>query len=118
MNFIVCCFVFSDEDTDVKALVGSWLKRQSDERMREVLSGWIDDHFYNALQKVLRSADFIVDTTLVGVVMNGLSHFHKIYNKDHFALALVRGLGGNLSDGARAKFAQEVGDILVNLIEL
>ena len=106
--FILDIFGFSDEDTDIKALVGSWLKRHQDERMRDVLSGWIDDHFYNALQIVLRSPDFIVDTTLVGVVMNGLSHFHKVYNKDHFALALVRGLGGNLSDAARTKFAKEV----------
>ena len=45
--------VFSDEDTDVKALVTSWLKRQ-DEKSRELLSGWIEDHFYSALELVLR----------------------------------------------------------------
>ena len=49
----LCVRVFSDEDTDVKALVTSWLKRQ-DEKSRELLSGWIEDHFYSALELVLR----------------------------------------------------------------
>ena len=49
-----------------------------------------------------------MDTTLVGVVMNGLSHLHDIQSKEHFALGLVRGLGGNLPVQARERFAKEV----------
>lgn len=52
--------------------------------------------------------DFVVETTLVGVVMNGLSHLHKIRDRAHFAVCLMRGLGGNLPDSLREKFAQEV----------
>ena len=56
--------VCSDEDTDIKALVASWLKRQ-DERSRDVLGGWIEDHFYNALQLVMRSvSDVVIAVTL------------------------------------------------------
>ena len=40
--------------------------------------------------------------------MNGLSHLHGVTRKEHFALALVRGLGGNLAEEAREKFAREV----------
>ena len=64
---------FSDEDTDIKNLVNSWLKRQ-DERSRDVLSGWIEDHFYDALQLALRSVcvvscfmfyEILVQTTIL-----------------------------------------------------
>ena len=44
--------------------------------------------------------------------MNGLSHFHGVHNKEHFALALVRGLGGNLPEEAREKFARDVYSML------
>lgn len=40
--------------------------------------------------------------------MNGLSHFHQVVNKAHFAVCLVRGIGGNLSEASREMFAKEV----------
>lgn len=44
---------FSDEDTDIKSVVQSWLNKQPEEdRMR--ISGWIEDHFYKALDYVLK----------------------------------------------------------------
>ena len=49
-----------------------------------------------------------MDTTLVGVVMNGLSHLCNIQSREHFACALIKGLGGNLVEGTREKFAKEV----------
>ena len=52
--------------------------------------------------------DFVVDTSLVGVVMNGLSHFYQVRSKTHFAVCLMRGLGGNLVESAREAFAKEV----------
>ena len=45
-----CC---SDEDTDVKALVSSWIKRQEG-RDIQMLTGWIEDYFYRALEWVLK----------------------------------------------------------------
>ena len=50
----------------------------------------------------------MVDTTLVGVVMNGLSHFAGVQDKSHFAVCLIRGLGGNLTETARERFANDV----------
>ncbi|CAG5115632.1 unnamed protein product, partial [Candidula unifasciata] len=97
----------SDEDVDVKALVSSWLKSQP-ESEQHLLSGWVEDYFYRGLQWVLKQNDWVVETSLVGTVLNGLSHLHHISNKAHFAVSLIRGLGGNLSEGSREVFAKEV----------
>ncbi|XP_071126281.1 cytoplasmic dynein 2 heavy chain 1-like isoform X2 [Mytilus edulis] len=97
----------SDEDTDVKALVSSWLSSQPDSD-QQILSGWIEDYFYKAVEWVLKRSDFVVDTSLVGCVLNGLSHLHNVRNKAHFAVCLIHGLGGNLNEGSREEFAKEV----------
>ena len=52
--------------------------------------------------------DLVVETSLVGVVLNGLSHLSHVKNKAHFAMCLIRGLGGNLNEGSRENFAKEV----------
>lgn len=49
-----------------------------------------------------------MDTTLVGVVLNGLSHLRKVGDKTEFCVSLIRGLGGNLSEKSRTSFAKEV----------
>ncbi|CAG2190736.1 DNCH2 [Mytilus edulis] len=98
---------FLDEDTDVKALVSSWLSSQPDSD-QQILSGWIEDYFYKAVEWVLKRSDFVVDTSLVGCVLNGLSHLHNVRNKAHFAVCLIHGLGGNLNEGSREEFAKEV----------
>jgi hypothetical protein len=41
-------------------------------------------------------------------VLNGLSHLHEIKNQAHFAVALIRGLGGNLTEQALNEFAKTV----------
>jgi hypothetical protein len=43
----------SDEDTDVKALISTWLSSQP-EADQGMLSGWIEDHFHKALAWVLK----------------------------------------------------------------
>lgn len=50
----------------------------------------------------------MVDTTLVGVVLNGLSHLSGTRDKTEFSVRLVRGLGGNLPVRTRENFAKEV----------
>ena len=55
---------------------------------------------------------FLVDTTLVGCVLNGLAHVIGVSptgNRLEYAVALVRGLGGNLNESTRESFAKEVG---------
>ena len=46
-------YACSDEDTDVKAIVQSWLNKLP-EKERDKLSGWIEDHFYRGLDLVLK----------------------------------------------------------------
>lgn len=57
---------------------------------------------------IILQSDFVVDTSLVGCVLNGLSHLHNVRNKAHFAVCLIHGLGGNLNEGSREEFAKEV----------
>ena len=56
----------------------------------------------------METKKFVVDTTLVGMTMNGLSHLVGVSCRAEFACALVRGLGGNLQEAARERFAKEV----------
>ena len=58
----------------------------------------------------------MVDTTLVGVVMNGLSHFCAVQDKSHFAVCLIRGLGGNLPEAMREKFAADVSGLFTTIV--
>ncbi|XP_037796301.1 LOW QUALITY PROTEIN: cytoplasmic dynein 2 heavy chain 1-like [Penaeus monodon] len=97
----------SDEDTNIQAVVSAWLSSQ-EESTRKYLEPYIEEHFFKALEWVLRAGEAQVETTLVGWVLNGLSHLPGVTSKVHFALALVRGLGGNLPENIRADFAREV----------
>ncbi|CAN0492010.1 unnamed protein product, partial [Ectocarpus sp. 8 AP-2014] len=60
----------SDEDVDVKRLLARWIKTQPED-LRGGLAGWVDDMFYRGLDYVL-DREMVVDTTLVGTVLNGL----------------------------------------------
>ena len=44
----------------------------------------------------------------MGNVLNGLSHFHRVRYRAQFAMCLIRGLGGNLTDTSREEFAKQV----------
>ena len=102
-------FSVSDEDIDVHAIVKSRLKHLPASLIKNQLEGWIEDHFYRSLNWVIQNGEFVLDTTMVGVAMNGLSHIMGVASKSEFACALVRGFGGNLSVTSRTAFAKEVG---------
>ena len=85
-----------------------WLQSQPPSPSLSSLEGWIEDYFHTALDWVVKSSDLVVNTTLVGVAMNGLSHLVGVTSKAEFACALVRGLGGNLPLPTREKLAKEV----------
>ncbi len=102
-------YLYSDEDTDVKAIVKSWLKRHS---ALPSLVGWIEDYYYTALDWVLKNGDTITDTTLVGLVVTGLSHLIGTETKAEFTCGLVKGLGSNLALETRTKFAKEVSNLI------
>jgi dynein heavy chain 2 len=98
---------FSDEDTDVKAVVQSWLAKESDDT-RSSTEQYINDYFFEAYNWIIKQNDFVVETTLIGTVLNGLSHLHGVHDKSLFALGLIRGLGGNLNEKTKEAFAREV----------
>ncbi|GAB5577021.1 cytoplasmic dynein 2 heavy chain 1 isoform X12 [Prionailurus iriomotensis] len=97
----------SDEETDVNSLIKSWLKNQPPS-YRNNLESWIGDYFEKALQWVLKQNDYVVETSLVGTVMNGLSHLRGCKNHEQFVISLIRGLGGNLNMKSRLEFTKEV----------
>ena len=72
----------------------------------------MEDYFYKSLDWVINANDFVVDTTLVGVALNGLSHLMHVTNKSQFACALVKGLGGNLGEQSRLNFSKMVSNLL------
>jgi len=98
----------SNEDTDVQAIVKSWVTREAKDNT--MLAGWISDYFMKALDFVLKQEAFVVDTTLVGAVLSGLSHMKGVSSKGDFACALVKGLGSNLHEESRVALAKEVSE--------
>lgn len=96
----------SDEDLDVGRLIERWLSTFPQER-RMSMSSWIDELFYKTLTYVLR-CEQVVETTLVGTVMNGLSQIRLATTRQEFICGLIRGLGGNLSPSTRTAMAKEV----------
>ncbi|KAF5921105.1 hypothetical protein HPG69_018505 [Diceros bicornis minor] len=97
----------SDEETDLNSLIKSWLRNQPP-KYRNNLETWIGDYFEKALQWVLKQNDYVVETSLVGTVMNGLSHLHGCKYHDQFIINLIRGLSGNLNMKSRLEFTKEV----------
>jgi dynein heavy chain 2 len=97
----------SDDDLDVKKIIQKWLSTLPAEN-RLSMASWIDELFYKSLDYVLYSCDTIVDTTLVGTIMNGLSQVKNSKSKQEFICGLIRGLGGNLSLPQRALLGKEI----------
>ncbi|XP_069615312.1 cytoplasmic dynein 2 heavy chain 1 [Ranitomeya imitator] len=97
----------SDENTDLNSLIRSWLRGRP-EAHRHNLESWIGDYFEKALNWVLKQNDFVVETSLIGTVMNGLCHLHGCTDRSQFIISLIRGLGGNLNMKSRNDFAKEV----------
>ena len=97
----------SDEDTNITGLVNSWILRQ-DEDTRENIERMIADMFYKAVDWCVKANDMVIETTLVGLVLNGLSHLENASNRLEFSVGLLKGLGGNLNVGSRNNLAQEI----------
>jgi dynein heavy chain 2 len=97
----------SDEDMNASRLVSKWLLSQSDVH-RPDLETWLDDLFFRALDFVVALRSFIVQTTIVGTILSGLSSIFGVSTKRAFIVGLIQGLGGNLSLPDRSCFAREV----------
>jgi hypothetical protein len=57
---------------------------------------------------VIEQGEMVVGTSLIGVVQNGLSQLHGVTSRAQFTVALIRGLGGNLTLPSREAFAKQV----------
>ncbi|XP_046395709.1 cytoplasmic dynein 2 heavy chain 1 [Ischnura elegans] len=102
--------LLSDDDICIKDIVKSWLNKNDVDRMR-LLPRYIEDYFYKAIEWVTNSGELAVGRSLQGVslVTSGLSHLEMNMNsKAHFAIAMVHGLGANLSFASREAFAKQV----------
>ena len=97
----------SDDDLDVTRIVQRWLADFPQEH-RMLMSSWIDDFFYEAVKSVVQMDGYVLDTTLVGTVMNGLSQVKGAQSREEFLCGVIRGLGGNLSLAQRTVFAKEL----------
>ena len=97
----------SDEDTNVTGLVNSWIRRQEEDK-QDNLQRLISDLFYKAIDWCVKANDMVIETSLVGLVLNGLSHLENVGNRSEFAVGLIKGLGGNLNTNTRNSFAEEV----------
>ncbi|XP_029699181.1 cytoplasmic dynein 2 heavy chain 1 isoform X3 [Takifugu rubripes] len=97
----------SDQDTDVNALLNTWVKGQP-EQYRENLNNWLGDYFQQALDWIFKQNDFVVETTVVGTIFNGLSHLSGVTERGQFIIGLLRGLGGNINFKTRQEFAKEL----------
>lgn len=52
--------------------------------------------------------EYVIPTSMVGTILNGLSHLHGITDKAHFAIGLIRGFGGNMSQSMLNEFAKVI----------
>lgn len=68
-------------------------------------------HLFSDLQN-----DFVVETSLVGSVLNSLSHLNAVSERGEFIVGLLRGLGGNLNLKTRHELAKEVRTVFFFLL--
>jgi dynein heavy chain 2 len=109
----------SEEDVDVRPLVGSWIVKQPDD-LHSKLEQWFEEIFYKALAWVYNGNKVqSIETTRMGMVRNVLGHMlvqktnggdepAPTITKADFMLAITRGLGGNLSEEDRSELTREV----------
>lgn len=69
---------------------------------------YISDYFYKCVDWIKKQGDLVVPSSIIGLVNNGLSHLVGVTSKPHFTIALIHGLGGNLTYEARRQFAKFV----------
>ncbi|RKO94668.1 hypothetical protein BDK51DRAFT_21975 [Blyttiomyces helicus] len=97
----------SDETLDVGALVRAWLMKQP-EKGRDALGEWTKDLFFKSVDWIIQNGEVVVETTKLGLVMNGLSHLAGVTSRLQFLYGLIRGLGANLYIESRMTYANEL----------
>ena len=68
----------SSKDVDDKVIVKFWLQSHTPStEPPPSFESWISDYFYPTLEWVLSAGNQVVDTTVTGLVVNGLTHVHQ-----------------------------------------
>ena len=67
----------------MKAHVKFWLQSHTPStEPPPSFESWISDYFYPTLEWVLSAGNQMVDTTVTGLVVNGLTHVHQAQEYD------------------------------------
>ncbi|CAB3367864.1 Hypothetical predicted protein [Cloeon dipterum] len=98
--------LMSEDDVDLKHLVAVWKRQKLVEN--EPISDWLDDFFFKAVDWIRENSEFVVAWSTIGMVRTGLSQMIGIKSKSHFTVALIKGLGSNLTETSRLAFATQV----------
>jgi dynein heavy chain 2 len=99
----------SEQDMDIKAMIGSWIAANSAEHMQT----WIDDHLERCLKWISDRNTPLLDISATATARNALAQLHNCSSLTQFLVAVYRGLAANLPDSLRSEFAQEVCDHLL-----
>lgn len=67
-------------------------------------------YLYLAVEWVTSQGQMALVTSPVSVIYSGLSHMSGVVTRAQFTVALVNGLGANLTDASRQLFIKQVSD--------
>ncbi|KAG8224814.1 hypothetical protein J437_LFUL002260 [Ladona fulva] len=99
--------LLSEADVEAKVVINSWMKNKSNSRL---LAHLIDDYLYKAVEWVANEGEVAVGKAAqtVALLQSVLVHLEDgVDSKAQFAVALIRGLGSNLSVSSRENFAKQ-----------
>ncbi|KAL0047749.1 hypothetical protein WJX82_010930, partial [Trebouxia sp. C0006] len=102
--------LMSDQHNDIDNMLAAWLSTQPQDQAGQ-LQQWLQRAFKPALQLV-QTHGLAVDTPLVAVIRNALSHLTHAGTKHDFACGLFRGLGANLDEVGRQELAAEISKLM------
>ena len=105
----------SREEIDIKAVVNSWLNThmsRAPKLQQSFIRDCVDRYFYRCLEMVKSLDGLVIDSSIIGVVYNGLSHLFYVNCKEEFALAMIRGFGSILNIKARQQLSRDIMQLL------
>ena len=105
----------SKEEIDIKAVVNSWLNvhiARLPKLQQSFIQDCVDKHFYRCLEMVQSLEALVIDSSIIGIVYNGLSHLVYVNCKEEFALAMIRGFGCILNIKARQQLSKDILQLL------
>lgn len=92
---------------DTKIIVSSWLSSQTEE-CRLFVEPYISDYFFKCVEWIKGNEGSMVPHSVVALVKSGLSHLDNVKSRSQFVIALIYGLGANLTEETKERFAKNV----------